>query len=89
MSAKRVHVSVPKLENSLSFKQHRLEFPKSTTSFLHNSCNSVTCYSSSPSFFSSTISSEQLLSVNSIPTLLGLLLSPLLMHVLVLVCLMI
>ena len=30
MDAKRVHVSVPKMENSLSFKHCRLEFPKST-----------------------------------------------------------
>ena len=65
MGAKRIHVSVPKMENSLSFKQRRLEFPKST-SFLRNSCNFVTCYSSSPSTFSSTISSEDLLSVNSV-----------------------
>ena len=44
MGTKRVHVSVLKMENSLSFKQHRLEFPKSTTSFLRNSCNFITCY---------------------------------------------
>ena len=66
VGAKRVHVSVPKMENSLSFKQRRLEFPKSTTSFSRNSCNTVTCYSSSPSSFSSTISSGHLLSVNSV-----------------------
>ena len=71
MGAKRVHVSVPKMENSLSFKQRRLEFPKST-SFLRNSCNIVTCYSSSPSTFLSTISSEDLLSVNSVSTIAGL-----------------
>ena len=61
VGAKCLHVSVPKMENSLSFKQRRLEFPKSTTSFLRHSCNTVTCYSPSPSFFSSTISSEHLL----------------------------
>ena len=72
MAAKRVHESVPKMENSLSFKQRRLEFPKSTTSFLRNSCNTVTCYSSSPSSFSSTISSEHLHSVNSVSTIAGL-----------------
>ena len=71
MGAKRVHVSVPKMENSLSFKQRRLEFPKSTTSFLRNGCNTVTCYSSSPSSFSSKISSKRLLSVNSVSTILG------------------
>ena len=63
---------VLKIENSLSFKQRRLEFPKSTTSFLRNSCNTITCYSSSPSSFSSTISSEHLLSVNSLSTVVGL-----------------
>ena len=68
MGAKRVHVSVPKMENSLSFKQRRLEFPKSA-SYLHNSCNIVTCYSSSPSTFLSTISSKDLLSVNSVSTI--------------------
>ena len=47
MGAKRVHVSVPKMENSLSFKQRRLKCPKSTTFFLRNSYNTVTCYSSS------------------------------------------
>ena len=71
VGAKRVHVSVPKMENSLSFKQRRLEFPKSTTFFLRNSCNTVTCYSSSPSSFSSTISSGHLLSVNSVSTVAG------------------
>ena len=60
----KVHMSVPKMENSLSFKQRRLEFPTSTTSFLRNSCNTVTFYSSSPSTFSSIISSERLPSVN-------------------------
>ena len=73
VGAKRVHVSFPNMENSLSFKQRRLELPKSRTSFLHNSCNTVTCYSSSLSSFSSTISSEQLLSVNSVSTVAGLL----------------
>ena len=68
MAAKRVHVTVPKMENSLSFKQRRLEFPKST-SFLRNSCNIVTCYSSSPSTFLSTISCKNLLSVNSVSTI--------------------
>ena len=58
------------MENSLSFKQTRLEFPKST-SFLRNSCNIVTCYPSSSSTFSSTISSEHLLSVNSVSTIAG------------------
>ena len=72
MGVKRVHVSVPKMENSLSFEKHRLKFPKSTTSLLRNSCNTVTCYSSSPSSFSSTISSEHLLSVNSVSTVAGL-----------------
>ena len=72
MSVKRVHVSVPKMENLLSFKQRRLEFLKSTTSFLRNSCNTVTCYSFSPSSFSSTICSEHLLSVNSVSTIVGL-----------------
>ena len=72
MGAKRVHESVPKMGNSLSFKQRRLEFSKSSTSFLRNSCNTVTCYSSSPSSFSSTISSEYLLSVNSVLTVAGL-----------------
>ena len=72
MDVKRVHASVPKMENSLSFKHRRLDFPKSTTSFLRNSCNTVTCYSSSPSSFSSTISSEHLLSVNSVSTVVGL-----------------
>ena len=71
MDFKKVHVSVPKMENSLSFKQRRLEFPKSTTSFLRNSCNTVSCYSSSPSSFSSKISSKRLLSVNSVSTILG------------------
>ena len=70
--AKRVHVSVPKMENSLIFKQRRLEFPESTTSFLRNSCNTVTCYPSSPSFISPTISSEHLPSVNSVSTVAGL-----------------
>ena len=72
MGVKRVHVSVPKMANSLSFKQRRLKFPKSTTSLLRNSCNTVTCYSPSPSSFSSTISSELLLSVNSVSTVVGL-----------------
>ena len=63
MCAKRVHVSVPKMEISLSFKQRRLEFPEST-SFLRNSSNIFTCYSSSPSTFLSTISSKDLLSGN-------------------------
>ena len=58
MGTKRVHVSVPKIENSLSVKQRSLEFPKSA-SFLRNSCNIVTCYSSSPSTFLSTISSKE------------------------------
>ena len=71
MCAKRVHVSVPKMENSLSFKQRRLEFPKSS-SFLRNSCNIVTCYSSSPSAFLSTISSKDLFSVNSVSIIAGL-----------------
>ena len=71
MGAKRVHVSVPKMENSLSFKQRRLEFPKSN-SFLFNSCNIVTCYSSSPSIFLSIIS-YKLLSANLTPTMAGLL----------------
>ena len=71
MDAKRVHVGVPKMENTLSFKQYRLEFPKST-SFLNNNCNIVTCYSSSPSTFLSTISSKGLLSVNSVSTIAGL-----------------
>ena len=70
MGAKRVHVSVPKMENSFSF-QRRLEFPKSTTFFLRNSCNTVTSYLSSPSSFSSTISYEHLLSVNSVSTVAG------------------
>ena len=72
MDAKRTHASVPKMESSLSFKQHRLEFPKSTKSFLCSSCNTVTCYLSSPSTFSSTISSGHLLSVNSVSTAAGL-----------------
>ena len=72
VGTKRVRVSVPKMENSLSFKQCRLKFPKSTTSFLRNSCNTVPCYSSSPSSFSSTVSSEHLLSVNSVSTVAGL-----------------
>ena len=59
------------MENSLIFKQRRLEFPKLTTSFLHNICNTVTCYSSYHSSFSSTISSEHLLSVNLVSTLAG------------------
>ena len=71
MGAARVHVSVPKMENSLSFKQRRLEFPKST-SFLRSSYKIVTCYPSSPSTFLSTISSEDLLSVNSVSTITGL-----------------
>ena len=71
MSAKRVHVSVPKIENPLSFKQNSLEFPKSTTSFLCNSCSIVSCYSSSSSMISATISSEHLLSVNSVSTIAG------------------
>ena len=71
MVPKRVHVSVPKMKNPLTFKQRRLELPKST-SFLRNTCNIVTCYSSSPSTFSSTISSEQLLSVNTVSTIAGL-----------------
>ena len=65
MSAKRVHVSVLILKNSVSFKRHRFEFPKSITFFLHNSCNTVTCYSLFPSSFSSTICSKQLLFVKS------------------------
>ena len=71
MGAKRVHMSVPKMENPLSFKQRSIEFPKST-SFLRNSCNIVTCYSSSPSNFLSTISSKELISVNSVSTIAGL-----------------
>ena len=71
MSAKRVHVSVPKIENPLSFKQNSLEFPKSTTPFLCNSCSIVSCYSSSSSMISATISSEHLLSVNSVSTIAG------------------
>ena len=47
MGAKRVHVTVPKMENSLSFKQRRLEFHKST-SFLRNSCNSVSTIAGLP-----------------------------------------
>ena len=43
MGDKRVYVSVSKMEKSLSFKQCRLEFPKSTTSFLRSSLNLVTC----------------------------------------------
>ena len=72
MGDKRVYVSVSKMEKSLSFKQCRLEFPKSTTSFLRNVCNIVTCCSSSPSTCSSTVSSEHLLSVNSVSTVPGL-----------------
>ena len=72
MDAKRTHASVPKMESSLSFKQHRLEFPKSTNSFLRSSCNTVTCYLSSPSTFSSRISSGHLLSVDSVSTAAGL-----------------
>ena len=68
MGAKRIYVSVSKMKSSLSFKKSRLEFPKSTASFLHISCNTVTCYSSSPSSFSSTICFEHLLSVNSVST---------------------
>ena len=68
MSAKRVYICVPEIENSLKFKQCRLEFPKSTTFFLRNSCNAVTCYLSYPSSFSSTVSSEHLLPVNSVST---------------------
>ena len=71
MGAKRVHVSVPKMIKSFSF-QRRLEFPKSTASFLRNSCNTVTCYLSSPSSFLSTISYEHLLSVNLVSTVAGL-----------------
>ena len=71
MDAKRVHMGVPKMENTLSFKQCRFEFPKST-SFLNNSYNIVTCYSSSPSTFLSTISSKDLLSVNSVSAIAGL-----------------
>ena len=48
-----------------------MEFPKST-SFLRNSCNIVTCYSSSSSTFLPTISSKGLLSVNSVTTIAGL-----------------
>ena len=44
MGAKRVYVSVPKMRNSLSFKQHRLEFPKST-SLLRNSCKLLFIFS--------------------------------------------
>ena len=58
----------PKIENSNSFKQCRLEFPKSTTSFLRSSLNLVTCYSSPPTTFLSTVSSEHLLSINSVST---------------------
>ena len=69
MGAKRVHVSVAKIETSLSFKQRKSVL---TTSFLHNHFNSVICYSSSPSSFSSTIPSEHLLSVNSVQTIIEL-----------------
>ena len=53
------------------FKWRRLEFPKST-SFLRNSCNIVSCYSSFPSTFLRTISSKELLSVNSVSSIAGL-----------------
>ena len=68
MGAKRIHVNVPKMENSLSSKQRRLEFPKAITSFLRNCCNIVTRYSPSLSTFSSIVSSEHMLSVNSVST---------------------
>ena len=49
IGAKRVHVSVSKMESSLSCQQCRLKFPKSTTSFLSESINRVPCYLLSPS----------------------------------------
>ena len=39
MGSTIVHMSVPKIENSLIFKQRRFDFLKSLTFFLHNSCN--------------------------------------------------
>ena len=67
MGAKRVYICIPKIEN-----QRKLEFPKPTTFFLRNSCNTVTCYSSSPYSFSSTVSSEHLILLNSVSTITGL-----------------
>ena len=70
MGGKRVHVSVPKMENSLKFKQCGIS--QISNFFFSSSFNSVTCYSSSPTPFSSAVSFEHLLSVNSVLTIVGL-----------------
>ena len=72
MVAKRVHVSGAKGENSLHFKEHRLEFPKSTTSFLGICFSGATSYSSSSSFFHLQIIWNTYCPVNSVLTVSGL-----------------